>query len=174
MGPLAQLGSKILVLNAGSSSLKFKLFDVNPFAAGIGGLIERIGDTVNSTLVAKHVQNDSTKKWNEKLPIPDHVVALEQIMSFLGDNVSKTINKDVLAVGHRVVHGLTIHKAVLLTDQVISTIREAATLAPLHNPPGLSGIEAAKKVFQSVPQVRPHLPLRGPPQPLLSCLKRCL
>ena len=157
MGSLAQLGSKILVLNAGSSSLKFKLFDLNPFAAGIGGLIERIGDTVNSTLVAKHVQNDSTKKWNEKLPIPDHVVALEQIMSFLGDNVSKTIDKDVLAVGHRVVHGLTIHKAVLLTDQVIATIREAATLAPLHNPPGLSGIEAAKKVFQSVPQVRPIL-----------------
>ena len=74
-------------------------------------------------------------------------------MGFLGDNVSKSIHKDVMAVGHRIVHGLDIHNAVLLTDQVIEKLRVAATLAPLHNPPGLQGIAAAQKVFSGVPQV---------------------
>lgn len=158
MGPLADLGAKILVLNAGSSSLKFKLFNVQPFLAGVGGLVERIGDTANSTLVAKNSVNGQTKKWNEQVPIPDHVSAMKHIMEFLDAHISKDICTEVKAVGHRIVHGLNIHKAVLLTDEVVATIREAATLAPLHNPPGLSGIQAAQQVFKGVPQVSGHQP----------------
>eukprot|EP00878_Enallax_costatus_P031035 GHUV01033866.1.p1 GENE.GHUV01033866.1~~GHUV01033866.1.p1 ORF type:complete len:171 (+),score=28.16 GHUV01033866.1:261-773(+) len=154
MGVLQEAG-KILVLNAGSSSLKFKLFNLAPaFAAGVGGMIDRIGDTVNSNLQAKDSSGSSTKKWTEKVPIKDHVDAMECIMGFLGDNVSKSIHKDVMAVGHRIVHGLDIHNAVLLDDQVVEKLRVAATLAPLHNPPGLQGIAAAQKVFSGVPQVR--------------------
>lgn len=77
---------------------------------------------------------------------------METIMDFLGDNVSKKIHEEVMAVGHRVVHGLDIHNAVLLDDNVIEKIKVAAHLAPLHNPPGLQGIEAAQKVFSGVPQ----------------------
>lgn len=73
-------------------------------------------------------------------------------MGFLGDNVSKRIHEEVIAVGHRVVHGLDIHNAVLLDDKVIDKLNVAATLAPLHNPPGLQGIAAATKVFAGVPQ----------------------
>eukprot|EP00878_Enallax_costatus_P030958 GHUV01033779.1.p1 GENE.GHUV01033779.1~~GHUV01033779.1.p1 ORF type:complete len:413 (+),score=79.58 GHUV01033779.1:418-1656(+) len=111
------------------------------------------GDTVNSNLQAKDSSGSSTKKWTEKVPIKDHVDAMECIMGFLGDNVSKSIHKDVMAVGHRIVHGLDIHNAVLLDDQVVEKLRVAATLAPLHNPPGLQGIAAAQKVFSGVPQV---------------------
>eukprot|EP00775_Hariotina_reticulata_P003387 gene3387-3660_t len=152
MGVLSNVG-RILVLNAGSSSLKFKCYDVSPFSACIGGLVERIGDTVNSTMVAKSTANNQVKKWNEQLPIKDHVSAMECIMDFLRDNVSKRIHEEVEAVGHRIVHGLDIHKAVLLTDDVIKKVQQASSLAPLHNPPGLQGIKAAQAVFQNVPQV---------------------
>jgi acetate kinase len=150
MGVLQEAG-KILVLNAGSSSLKFKLFSLAPgLVAGVGGMIDRIGDTVNSNLVAK----GNGQKWTEKLPIKDHVSAMECIMGFLSDKESSSIHQEVQAVGHRIVHGLDIHQAALLDDTVISKLHQAATLAPLHNPPGLQGLSAAMKVFKGVPQVR--------------------
>lgn len=146
---------RLLVINAGSSSLKFKLFSAAPLVAGLGGLIERIGDAANSTLSAKVQLPDGTmKKWNDKTPITNHTCALEKLMSFLGDNVSRNIEQEVVAVGHRIVHGLDIAKAVLLDDGVVSKIQQASTLAPLHNPPGLAGISASQKVFgMLVPQV---------------------
>lgn len=147
--------ARLLVINAGSSSLKFKLFSAVPLVAGLGGLIERIGDAANSTLSAKvQLPDGSTKKWNDKTPIKDHTSALEKLIRFLGDNVSRNIEQEVAAVGHRIVHGLDIANAVLLDDRVIGKIEQAATLAPLHNPPGLAGIAAAQKVFGNlVPQV---------------------
>eukprot|EP00879_Flechtneria_rotunda_P009816 GHRR01010266.1.p1 GENE.GHRR01010266.1~~GHRR01010266.1.p1 ORF type:complete len:156 (+),score=32.95 GHRR01010266.1:256-723(+) len=141
--------ARILVVNAGSSSLKFKLFD-NHLTASIGGLIERIGDTFNSTLVAK----SGNDKWSTQLPIKDHVAAMECVMGVLKDKVSPQIHREVQAVGHRIVHGLDIHKAVLLDEQAIDKIKLAASLAPLHNPPGLQGVAAARKVFAEVPQVQ--------------------
>lgn len=149
MGVLQEAG-KILVLNAGSSSLKFKLFSLAPgLVAGVGGMIDRIGDTVNSNLVAK----GNGQKWTEKVPIKDHVAAMECIMGFLSDKESSSIHKEVQAVGHRIVHGLDIHQAALLDDAAIAKLHQAATLAPLHNPPGLQGLSAAMNVFQGVPQV---------------------
>lgn len=142
------------MLNAGSSSLKFKLFDTEPFRATIGGLVERIGDVVNSRVTAKETGSTEARKWTEPVPVPDHVAGMEQIMTFLTDKLSANIHKEVLAVGHRIVHGLDMHTAVPLTDEVIQKIQTAATLAPLHNPPGLQGIQAAKQVFKGVPQVR--------------------
>lgn len=114
----------------------------------------RAGDAVNSNLQAKSSSGSNVKKWTEKVPIQNHVDAMECIMGFLGDHVSRSIHKDVMAVGHRIVHGLDIHNAVLLNDQVVEKLRLAAQLAPLHNPPGLQGIAAAQKVFSGVPQAR--------------------
>lgn len=109
--------NSLLVLNAGSSSLKFKLFSVTPFVARASGLVERIGDTANSTLVAKAASGGGVeggdpqeRKWKEQTPIPDHVAAMERIMEFLGQRVSSRIGTDVTAVGHRLVHGLDIHR----------------------------------------------------------------
>ncbi|GBF90589.1 acetate kinase [Raphidocelis subcapitata] len=154
MGAAAEAG-RLLVINAGSSSLKFKLFAAAPLVAGLGGLIERIGDAANSTLSAKlRLPDGSTQKWEDKTPITNHTTALEKLMRFLGDNVSSSIEQEVAAVGHRIVHGLDIAKAVLLDDAVIKKIEKAAALAPLHNPPGLAGIAAAQKVFgPAVPHV---------------------
>ncbi len=127
----------------------------NPRLPGVrAGIIERIGDTVNSCLIAKSSNPEQPQKWNEKLPVKDHVSAMQHILGFLSKNVSTSIDRDVQAVGHRIVHGLTIHKAVLLDDSVLREVEKAATLAPLHNPPGLQGVHAAKSVFKGVPQVR--------------------
>lgn len=154
MNALRDIGAKVLVLNAGSSSLKFKLFSINPFVSGMGGIVERIGDAGNSTLIAKGVARDTgePRKWTDKTAAPDHVAAMETILGFLKQQVSPTIEKEVKAIGHRVVHGMEINQPVLLTEAAIEKIRQAAVLAPLHNPPGLQGISAARKVFTSVPQ----------------------
>ncbi|GIL44892.1 hypothetical protein Vafri_2348 [Volvox africanus] len=148
--------SKLLVLNAGSSSLKFKVFGLQPFAAGIGGMFDRIGDAVNCTLKAStpaDPEGGKGRKWELKIPAKDHVGAMQSILDFIKDNVSSSFAREVVAVGHRVVHGLEISQPVLLTDETIGRIREASVLAPLHNPPGLQGIDAAEKVFKGVPQV---------------------
>lgn len=154
MGSLGDIGSKLLVLNAGSSSLKFKVFSSNPFLPGASGVIERIGDVANSCLTAKRTTpSGQVEKVNESAGAGDHTTALQTILSFLKDSVSKSIGKEVKAIGHRVVHGLNISAPVLLTEKNIQLIEEAAILAPLHNPPGLQGIRAAQTVFAGVPQV---------------------
>nr|ALD82623.1 ackB [Platydorina caudata] len=150
------LFAKLLVLNAGSSSLKFKIFGVQPFVAGVGGMFDRIGDAVNCTFKASTPSNspgEKGRKWEIKIPAKDHVSAMENILQFITENVSSGFSREVIAVGHRIVHGLEISQPVLLDDTTIGKIREAAVLAPLHNPPGLQGIDAAQRVFQEVPQV---------------------
>ncbi|KXZ55440.1 ACK1 protein [Gonium pectorale] len=148
------VGSKLLVLNAGSSSLKFKIFGTEPLVAGSGGMFDRIGDAANCTLKASVPDGSGkAKKWELKIPAKDHVAAMQSIMDFITENVSSDFASEVMAVGHRIVHGLDISQPVLLTDESIAKIKEAATFAPLHNPPGLQGIDAAQKVFGTVPQV---------------------
>lgn len=155
---------KLLVLNAGSSSLKFKVFGLEPFVACTGGMFDRIGDADNCTLKASAPplkQGDPSRKWQLRVPAKDHVSAMQNIMDFIKDNVSSAFAQEVVAVGHRIVHGLEISQPVLLTKTAIGKIREAAVLAPLHNPPGLQGIDAAEKVFMGVPQVRAMLHLEA-------------
>ena len=86
----------------------------------------------------------------------NHVEAMRTILGFLHDNVSRRFEDEVAAVGHRIVHGMTISEPSLLTRTVVDQIQEAAVLAPLHNTAGLQGIQAAQEVFSgsSVPQVR--------------------
>lgn len=88
-----------------------------------------------------------------KNPIKDHVGAVQGMLEFLSNNLSRTFASEVSAVGHRVVHGLDTSEPALLTDAMIEKLKQAATLAPLHNPPGISGVLAAKQVFSSVPHV---------------------
>ena len=83
---------------------------------------------------------------------------MQTILGFLHDSVSRRFEEEVTAVGHRIVHGMTISEPSLLTRAVIDRIQEAAVLAPLHNTAGLQGIQAAQEVFSgSVPQVRPSI-----------------
>lgn len=149
--------SRLLVLNAGSSSLKFKLFDQleGALVAGASGVVERIGDVTNSALLSKVPTADGRAQKSEaKVPAANHVNAMSHVLDFLSDNISKHVKQEVTAVGHRIVHGLDISQPALLTDTVIDTIKRAAVLAPLHNPPGLQGISAAISVFGKLtPQV---------------------
>lgn len=148
---------KLLVINAGSSSLKFKVFNqtTKGLVAGMGGVVERIGDEANSALLAKGpLASGETKKFEIPAKAKDHVKAMETVMGFLADNVSKSIKNEVTAVGHRVVHGLTLNHPTLLCPESIETIRKAVVLAPLHNPAHLQGITASQEVFgPKVPQV---------------------
>ncbi|KXZ50987.1 ACK2 protein [Gonium pectorale] len=122
-------------------------------------MFDRIGDPLNCVLKAKE---DSTagkpRKWELKIPAKDHVGAMNGIMDFIREAVGEGGGYPrgpfaVRAVGHRIVHGLDLSDPVLLDAAALAKIREAAVLAPLHNPPGLQGIHAAQQVFPGVPQV---------------------
>ncbi|MBR3564903.1 MAG: acetate kinase [Paludibacteraceae bacterium] len=143
---------KILVLNCGSSSIKYKLFEMEQKKVIAQGGVEKIG-LPDSFL--KFTLPDGSKKQIDK-PMPEHTVGIELIFSVLTDpecGVIKSLN-EIDAVGHRVVHGgEKFNQSVLITDEVIASIKECAELAPLHNPANLKGIDAIKKTLPNVPQV---------------------
>ncbi|CAL8461837.1 g1368 [Coccomyxa elongata] len=151
------MGSNLLVVNSGSSSLKFKLFNrsgANKLSAVVTGLVERIGDTEHSRLVATNAKDtkDPGKQVYQE-PLPDHTAALDYVLDYLRQRYSSSIKDEVAAMGHRVVHGKHISEPVLVDDEVMQVIRDAADLAPLHNPANLQGIIAASAVFPRCPQV---------------------
>ncbi len=134
----------ILVINTGSSSLKYKLFDTKAGNALAGGVVERIGE---ETGVLTHTEFGATETREEvSQPIPDHRAALML--------VTDRLTQPVDAVGHRVVQGGEAFKqATLITDAVKKAIQDNNPLAPLHNPPNLTGIEVAEELFAGKPQV---------------------
>lgn len=149
--PYADYGSRgsVLVLNSGSSSLKYQV--VNP-AGGepiASGIIERIGQQ-NATL--KHVAGDSTTKREQ--PVLDHGEALRVTLGLfeeLGPNLAEA---NLFAVGHRVVQGGEVFTTpVLVDDRVEAEIEKLSPLAPLHNPANLAGIKVARSLFPDVPHV---------------------
>lgn len=140
--------SKILAINAGSSSLKFQLIDMPDEIVLAKGLVERIGmtDSVFSIEV--------TEKNKETKDIPDHEVAVKLLLDKLQSTGVIQSMKEIKAVGHRVVHGgEKFSDSVLITDDVIKTIEEVSELAPLHNPANLTGILAFREVLPDVPMV---------------------
>jgi acetate kinase len=145
----------ILVINAGSSSLKYQLFDIETKAVLAKGLAERIGIDGGS-ITHYYYENDSEKKSVVSKHLSDHATAFEIISSLLTDTAIGVITKpeDITAVGHRVVHGGEKFVATqLITQKVKDTIKALIPLAPLHNPPNLIGIEAAEKNFPTALQV---------------------
>lgn len=133
----------ILVLNAGSSSLKFALFDDNANEVAISGIIERAG----ATPVVK-VDGDFETPPLEATDLPGQ---LRYLHAFFGDNAN---TNPITAIGHRVVHGgERFRESVLLDDDAIKGLHAVARLAPLHNPPAIEVIEAAREAWPSVPHV---------------------
>lgn len=142
---------KILVLNCGSSSIKYQFIDTEEKLALAKGQVERIG---MSSAVLTH-QPHGKEKIRIVGEILDHTIAIEYVIAVLlspNHGVIKDKN-EIDAVGHRVVHGgETFSGSVLITDQVMSALKENIELAPLHNPPNIKGIEAAKKHLPQTPQ----------------------
>jgi acetate kinase len=143
---------KILVINCGSSSLKYQLIDMETEMALAKGLVERIG--IEEPLL-KHepADKDEVKIFAD---IPDHSVAIQMVIDALispEHGVIKDV-KEINAVGHRVVHGgEEFSSSVLITPEVKKAIEECSDIAPLHNPPNLIGIEACEKIMPNVLQV---------------------
>jgi acetate kinase len=142
----------VLVLNCGSSSVKYQFIDGTAKKKLAGGLVERIGMS-GATLTNFRHDGDEVKIAGE---IVDHTVAIEYILAILLSRSHGVISdkSDIHAVGHRVVHGgETFSGSVLITKEVVHTLRENIELAPLHNPHNLRGIEACDANLPGIPQV---------------------
>ncbi|QNI05445.1 acetate kinase [Mycobacterium kubicae] len=124
----------VLVINSGSSSLKFQLVDPSSGQSRASGRVEQIGEASSS--------------------VPDHEAALHRAFEQLADDGIDIQNCGLVAVGHRVVHGGNgFYQPTLLNDAVIDKLKEVSTLAPLHNPPAVEGIEVARKLLPEIPHV---------------------
>ncbi|GAA1995271.1 acetate kinase [Nakamurella flavida] len=139
----------VLVINCGSSSMKYQL--VEPVSAEVlaAGLVERIGEEQGR---AVHSAGGQDREFTG--PIADHGAALGIIADLFAESGRPLDPAGLLAVGHRVVHGGAVFgDPVLVDDHVLGQIRELAALAPLHNPAAATGIERAREAFPGVPQV---------------------
>jgi acetate kinase len=146
----------ILVINAGSSSVKYELFDMEDESTRAFGNIEKIGDR-NS--ISTHAAARSDGGYEEKVGkgrIADHREAFKSVVNYLLDPDRGVIRdkSNISGVGHRVVHGgAEFHGPTVINEFVITAIEKAVPLAPLHNPANLQGIEVAREVFPHMPQV---------------------
>lgn len=141
--------AKVIAVNAGSSSIKFQLFDM-PEEKVIGkGLIERIG--LSNGLVAMTIEGERLK---EKADIPNHEAAIKLLLDRMMANGAINSPEEVGGIGHRVVHGGEIfHDSVLITRETLEKMEQLIELAPLHNPANIVGIKECQKALPSVPQV---------------------
>ncbi|MDE6010946.1 MAG: acetate kinase, partial [Muribaculaceae bacterium] len=143
---------KILVLNCGSSSVKYKLIDSDTKAVLAEGGVEKIG-LPDSFL--KFKRPDGSKE-TIVVDMPDAKEAVRQVLKVLTDPKEGVIKSfdEIEAVGHRVVHGMEkFNKSVLITPEVIEKVKECYPVAPLHNPANITGIEAVTEILPEVPQV---------------------
>ncbi|MER2182331.1 MAG: acetate kinase, partial [Clostridia bacterium] len=142
---------KILVVNAGSSSLKYQLIDMDGEKELAKGLVERIG--IEGSRLK---QSAGDIKTEIEMAIPDHEAAAQLMLKVLQDPESGVIKStdEIGAVGHRVLHGGSAFTAsVIVNDAAKQAIRDCFPLGPLHNPANLMGIEACEKVMKGTPQV---------------------
>ncbi len=142
----------ILVINAGSSSLKYQLIEMIKQEVVAKGAVERIG-IEGSILTHKPEGKD---KVVIKQEMPDHKVAIQLVLHAITDKEHGVLSSmdEINAVGHRVVHGAEFFSgSVVITDEVIAALKECSELAPLHNPANLMGIEACRSIMPNVPMV---------------------
>ena len=143
----------VLVINAGSSSLKYQLFDMTTETVAAKGICERIG--IDGRL--KHTPLTNGKPvFKEDIPLPTHAEAINAVIEKLTSKEYGVISslKEIGAVGHRVLHGgQKFSKSVLIDDDVLKAITECIPFGPLHIPANLMGIKACQRVIPGVPQV---------------------
>ena len=143
---------KVLVVNAGSSSLKYQLFDTATESVLAKGICERIG--IDGRI--EHRKGESGEKIKAEIPMPDHAVATEIVIKYLTDPETGVISSmnEIEAVGHRVVHGGPyFFESVLLTDDVLAKLELCRDFAPLHTGAHIMGIKGCLAVMPEKPQV---------------------
>lgn len=142
--------SKIIAINAGSSSLKFQLFEMPQETVLTKGLVERIGLTDSIFTITNLDGTTDT----EVVAIPDHTVAVQMLLAKLITNGIVQSLDEIDGVGHRVVHGgEKFNDSVIIDDTVLAEIEELSDLAPLHNPANIIGIHAFHKVLPDIPAI---------------------
>ncbi|MFE4976196.1 acetate kinase [Kitasatospora sp. NPDC056651] len=143
-------GTRVLVLNAGSSSVKYRLIDMLDGARLASGLVERIGEA-GGRLV--HTPRAGGPRESVQ-PFPDHAAALKAVADELAAEGLGLDSPELAAIGHRVVHGgLRFTEPTVITDDVVQEIRRLIPVAPLHNPANITGIEVARALRPDLPQV---------------------
>lgn len=145
---------KILVINCGSSSLKYQLINSEEGITLAKGLADRVGLQLYGSASMTHQAKG--QKWHYEVDMPDHFRAMEEVAKVLIHPEKGVIRslEEIEAVGHRVVHGgEKFTGSVYITEEVEKAIEECANLAPLHNPPNLLGIKAAKSLLPNIPHV---------------------
>jgi len=143
---------KVLVINCGSSSLKYQLIDMSNEEALAQGLVERIG--ANGSILTQKVEGKD--KYVVETPLKDHQDAIELVLKSLVDENYGVIKsmEEISAVGHRVVHGGEKYaSSVVLDESIIKALDEFTKLAPLHNPPNIIGINACRALMPKTPMV---------------------
>lgn len=141
--------STVLVVNSGSSSIKYQLIEMSDESVLAKGLIERIG-TDHGTI--SHTVNGSTDTWS--VSVLDHIAGFEAMIDACNTHGPNLDEANIVAVGHRVVQGGSRFVAPTIIDKaVIRTVEQLSPLAPLHNPPNLLGVQAARVAFPTIPHV---------------------
>ncbi|MEW5550427.1 acetate kinase [Peribacillus frigoritolerans] len=141
--------SKVMAINAGSSSLKFQLFEMPSEKVITKGLVERIG--LKNSAFTLSVEGEEV---SETVDIPNHEVAVGLLLKKLIDHRIIDSFEEIDGVGHRVVHGGEVFSdSVLITEDVIEEIEKLSELAPLHNPANITGIQAFRRILDDVPAV---------------------
>ena len=143
----------VLVINSGSSSIKYQLFAMPEAKVLAKGLLEKIGE---ETSALKHTAVEKGKEKKLEQKVADHKAGMSLIFSLLTDKEVGVISdmSEISGVGHRVVHGgESFSKSTLITDEAIKAIEACCDIAPLHNPAGLQGIAACKEILKDVKMV---------------------
>jgi len=144
---------QVLVINSGSSSIKYQLLDPVSARVAASGLVSRIGEPVAEGEVTVEHHSDGDR-FEHTGPIADHAAGLRVVFDLLAQTGHDLTASELSAVGHRVVHGGEIfYEPTLITDAVVESIDKLSTLAPLHNPANVTGIRSARELLPDVPQV---------------------
>ena len=147
---------KILVINSGSSSIKFQLLDMQDESVLASGLVERIGEAEGLIKCALRPGTDRESTIQKAEAVPDHTTGMRLAVDLLTDREQGVIadRSEIGAVGHRVVHGgEDFHRPTVIDGAVMAAIEKNIPLAPLHNPANIDGIRVAQELFAGVPQV---------------------
>ncbi|WP_331447696.1 acetate kinase [Streptomyces xanthochromogenes] len=148
----ANQGTRVLVLNSGSSSVKYQLLDMRDASRLAVGLVERIGETTSRLKHTPLASGGEAREQNG--PIADHAAALKAVAAELAVDGLGLDSPELTAIGHRVVHGgLKFSAPTVITDEVLAEIERLVPVAPLHNPANITGILTARALRPDLPQV---------------------
>ncbi|MBL1072848.1 acetate kinase [Nocardia sp. 2] len=144
---------KVLVINSGSSSIKYQLLDADSAEVVASGVVQRIGEPVgDGSPTIEHKCGGTT--FTHDGAVPDHATGLRLVFDLFTSSGHDLADENLGAVGHRVVHGGEVfYEPTLITDAVVETISDLSSLAPLHNPANVVGIESARALLPDIPQV---------------------